>query len=117
MYYLKIISLNGCPYSEAIEQLVKNNKIDSKIININQYEKEKYKSEEIDTFPQVFLNKKYSSGNLFIGGYSKLKSYYDMIHSSNKINFDSVKTKIKKDNPNLSDKSILRIIQLISNKI
>ena len=24
MYYLKIISLQGCPYSEAVEKLVKN---------------------------------------------------------------------------------------------
>ena len=114
MYYLKIISLQGCPYSEAVEKLVKNNKIESKIIKINQYEKEKFKSSNIDTFPQVYLKKKYSSGDLLIGGYATLKSYYDLVHANNKIDLESIKNKIMKDNYNLSNKSILRLIQLIS---
>mgnify|MGYP001198726238 CR=1 FL=1 len=117
MYYLKIISLEGCPYSDAVEQLVKNNNINSKIIKINQFEKFKYKVSDIETFPQIYLEKKYSSGSVLIGGYSKLKSYFDSIHSlsPNSKKLDILKNKINKENKDLSKKSVLRLIQLLAN--
>tara|TARA_B100000161_G_C33511641_1_gene396660 strand:+ start:211 stop:552 length:342 start_codon:yes stop_codon:yes gene_type:complete len=113
MYYLKIISLNGCPYSEASEKFVNENKIKSKIFKINHQEKDKFKTEEISTFPQIFLKKEYSSGNILIGGFSTIKSYFDDIHS-NKKTLKSVVEKIKRDNSKLSEKSVLRLIQLLS---
>ena len=112
MYYLKVISLEGCPYSEAAKTLVKENKIKSSIINVSHNEKMKFKTKTIDTFPQIFLNKENSSGNVLIGGYSTIKYYYDEIQSNRK-SLDHVKKIIKKDNSNLSDKSILRLIQLL----
>ena len=112
MYYLKVISLNGCPYSQAAETFVKENKIKSNIININHDEKVKFKTDKIDTFPQIFLNKQNSSGNVLIGGYSTIKYYYDEIQSNRK-SLEAVKKIIKKDNSNLSEKSILRLIQLL----
>jgi len=116
MYYLKIISLEGCPYSQAAEDLVKSNNIKSEIIRITQNEKEKFKTKEINTFPQIYLKKKYSSGEVLIGGYSKIKEYYDdiMKQPSNK-NFDLLKDKINKENKNLSEKSTLRLIGLFLN--
>lgn len=118
MYYLKIISLENCPYSEAIENLVKNNKIKHKIISVNQSEKGKYKSDRIDTFPQVFLEKEYSSSSVLLGGYTKLKSYYDDIHNlpPNDNKLDIIKNKINNDNESLSNKSTLRLIQLLANQ-
>jgi glutaredoxin len=112
MYYLKLISLEGCPYSNAANDFVKNNKIESEITSISHSEKDKYKSDKIKTFPQIYLNKKNSSGSVLIGGYDNLISYYESIQS-NKKSFDYVIKKIKKDNKNLSEKSILRLIQLL----
>lgn len=112
MYYLKIISLEGCPFSEAVNSFVKDKKINSKITTVTQNEKNKFKTDEITTFPQIFLNKEHSSGNVLIGGYSTIKSYYDQIQSNKKSLNDVVK-KIKKENDKLSEKSILRLVQLL----
>ena len=115
MYYLKIISLEGCPYSEAAEKLVSSNKIDSEIIKVTQNEKKKFKTNEIQTFPQIYLKKKHSNGDVLIGGYSKLKEYFDKImEEPSNSKFDSLKLKILNDNKNLSEKSALRMIELLS---
>jgi len=112
MYYLKVISLEGCPYSEAANNLVKNNNIRSEIVIVKHSEKEKFKTDEINTFPQIYLKKRNSSGNQLIGGYTDIKSYYDLIHSS-KNDLEIIKNKIKEDNKYLSDRSILRLIELL----
>lgn len=115
MYYIKLISLKGCPYSEAAESLLSNNKIKSEIVSVNYHEKDKFKTNEAQTFPQLYLKKKYSSGSLFLGGYDTFKSYYDLAHSnSNKENIlDKIKQEIKNKNKNMSNKSILRLIELL----
>lgn len=112
MYYLKLISLEGCQYSNAANQFVKNNKIKSEITSISYSEKDKYKTDKIKTFPQIYLNKKNSSGSVLIGGYDNLISYYEAVQSKKK-SFEYVSKKIKKENNNLSEKSILRLIELL----
>ena len=114
MYYLQLISLKDCPYSEAANSLVNNNKINSKITIVNRNEKEKFKTKEIDTFPQVYLKKENSNGSVLLGGYSELKSYYDLVQSSKnkKDSLVNIKSVIK-DKNNMSDKSVLRLIELL----
>ena len=111
MYYFKLICLDMCPYSEAAKELVLNNKIKSKIIKINQNEKEKFKTDEIKTFPQIYLEKENSKGSLLIGGYDILKELFDTVNS--KISLDLIKDKIK-SKINISNKSSLRIIELLT---
>ena len=63
MNVIKIISLNGCPYSMAAENLIKNinennenPKININILNVSNEDKIKYVKKEIKTFPQIYFN-------------------------------------------------------------
>tara|TARA_E500000178_G_C16671533_1_gene595236 strand:- start:64 stop:411 length:348 start_codon:yes stop_codon:yes gene_type:complete len=113
MYYLKVISLDGCPYSESANTLVKNNKIKSEIIQVDDTTKFNYKTNRISTFPQIYLCKKNSSGCVLLGGYTKLKYYFDKIHGAKNIDqLKSLKEEIKETNMELSEKSVLRLMEL-----
>ena len=114
MYYLQLISLKDCPYSEAANSLVNDNKINSKITIVNRNEKDKFKTKEIDTFPQVYLKKENSNGSVLLGGYTELKSYYDLVQSgkNKKDSLNQIKSQIK-NNINISEKSILRLMELL----
>ena len=111
MYYLKLIFLNNCPYSEAAKELILNNKIKSKIIKVEQNEKEKFKTDKINTFPQIYLEKKNSKGSQLIGGYDIFKEIYDAVKSNSSLN--SIKDKIT-NKINISNKSLLRLIELLN---
>ena len=79
MYYLEIISLEGCPYSEAAEKLVENNKINNKVFKISYNNRENHKNEKISTFPQIYLKKNNSNGRILIGGYDKINEIHSLI--------------------------------------
>lgn len=114
MYYFKLISLKGCPYSKSCEDLFSNNKIEHELLQINQSEKEKFKLGMINTFPQIYLKKKYSNGSLLIGGFDEIKKIHDIVKSSKDIN--KIKKTIFDKIENISDKSSLRIIELLLKK-
>jgi glutaredoxin len=113
-YYLKIILLNDCPYSEKAKQIINENKIPVKIINVNYENKELYKNDNINTYPQIYLNKKGSKSNLLLGGFT------DLSESIN--NFKSLKSESNLDNSvnnfmnkyKWSKKATLRFIQLFN---
>lgn len=114
MYYFKIISLKSCPYSEAAESLFRENDIKHELFKVNNSEKEKFKTPDINTYPQIYLKKKHSTGSVLIGGFDNIKEYFDIIKNNNNSKIlDKLKTKIKKDNNNISEKSILRLIELL----
>lgn len=107
MYYFHIIMLKNCPYTSMTNNFFKTNNIKyiSKIINDK--EKHKYKNNNISTFPQIYLKRKYKNGSLLIGGYSDFKNLFQLI-KENDIDF-----LLKKFNKKYSKKTILRLIQLI----
>ena len=110
-YHLKIISLENCPYSQSAKELVKNYSISNEIINITRDEKDKFKTNKIQSFPQIYLKKYSRVGDLLLGGYDDLKNvmdeFYKKSYDKNKVdNF------IKKYN--WGKKSVLRLIQLIN---
>ena len=111
MYYLQLISLKDCPYSEAAQSLLKDNNINHKLVLVNRNEKDKFKTDNISTFPQIYLKKENSNGSVLIGGYDSLKEYYDS--AKNTKNLDKLKKVIKKNISGISEKSVLRLIQLI----
>ena len=115
-YYLKIISLKGCPYSQEANNLVKDNNIDSDINIIEYSQKDNFKTDDISTFPQVYLTKRNSKGSALLGGYSELKEYFDIVNNNS--NIDNIKKKITKNlgKENMSDKAILRLIELLRSK-
>jgi glutaredoxin len=82
-YYIQIILLENCPYSKAaLKLLIKYNILYKKII-VNTFEKERYKTNYINTFPQIFLKKKMYKGNILLGGYNDLKSLIINIKKKN----------------------------------
>ena len=113
-YYFQIISLNGCPYSRNAEILLKNT--DHKLTNINYSEKDKWINKNIKTFPQIYLKKESSNGNLLIGGFDDINSINNIIHKKDKNFIDKIEN-ISKLYPNIGRKTILRIIELLQNKI
>ena len=115
MYYFKLISLIDCPFSESANSLFKDNKIQHELTLVNREEKDKFKTNEISTYPQIYLKKKHSSGSVLIGGYDTIKEYFDFVRNNNNNSnaLDKLKNKISKSNKNISEKSILRLIELL----
>jgi len=112
-YYLYCIILKGCPYSQLASDLLNNNNIKQTKMNIiNRDEMDKYKTEKINTFPQIYLKKKNSKGSLLIGGYTELKSIFDKFYK-NTLNKSQIKEFYDKNK--WSKKSTLRLIELINN--
>jgi hypothetical protein len=113
LYHIKAILLMNCPYSEAASELINLYKIPNKTTWVNQNNKENFKTELINTFPQIYLNKYNTNNNLLLGGYDDLKSFIDIFKnkplSDNDINKFMMKYKWSK-------KATLRFIQLINQK-
>lgn len=110
-YYLHILSLRNCPYSEEVEDIVKNNNINSNIIKIERSNKELYKTKDISTFPQIYFKKYNSKGSVLLGGNENLKNIMSV--KGQNLN---VQEKHLKKIYNFSRKTILRLIELINKK-
>lgn len=111
MYYIKAIVLENCPYSIAASELLTKLKIPNEILNINYDNKNKYKNENIDTFPQIYLVKKNSNGHLLLGGYDDLNNFIEN-YKSQKISDKNIELFMNKYK--WSKKATLRLIQLIN---
>jgi len=112
-YFIKVILLEGCSYSNASHQLIKTHQLPTDITWVNQLNKENYKTDQINTFPQIYLKKINSKGNLLLGGYQELESFINIFYGQ-KISKSNISNWI--DKTSWSKKSTLRLIQLI-NKI
>jgi len=112
MYYLFIVVLEGCPYSNAALELLTDNKINFKSLKVTSNEKEKYKTGEISTFPQIYLKK--NSNSLLLGGYSDLKVFFETFNNQpyDIKNVNEFQRKYLKWNKH----SVLRLIELINLK-
>jgi hypothetical protein len=112
-YFIKAILLEGCSYSSAAYELIKNHHLPVDITWVEQINKENFKNENINTFPQIYLKKINSNGNLLLGGYQELNNFVETFlgkkYSDDNINNFMIQSKWSK-------KSTLRLIQLI-NKI
>lgn len=112
-YYLQSIVLQNCPYSNAAAELLnKHSNINKEIISISADDKEYYKTSHIDTFPQIYLKKKYKTGSFLIGGYSELRNLFELFHNK-KYSHENIK-KFIDTNKNWSKKALLRFIELIN---
>jgi len=116
MYSLKAIVLQDCPYCEQLINLFKTDLKYIKInyIKVNENNKQEYKNDIINTFPQIYLICKKPNGELgkeplLIGGYDDIKGIVNIILSNN---LDSIKKNIYNKYPSWSNKSRLRLIQL-----
>ena len=111
-YYLYCVILKNCPYSEAAFSLLNSyNNIKKEFTFVEQNNKEIYKTEQIKTFPQIYLKKYNSNGTQLIGGYSNIKNMFDQFYG----NYDKKILRIFLDeNKSWSKKTTLRLIELIN---
>lgn len=107
-YSLKTIILKDCPWSNALDKLLKIKKIKSNIIIVDNNTKNKYKTNIIDTFPQFYLVDKTDH---LIGGYEKTKRIIDIINKNK--SYDTIKSELKELLPHLNEKIILKLILLL----
>ena len=91
--------------------MLNNLKIKYKIVNVAWQDKEKYKTSEIQTFPQVYLKKKINNGTLLLGGYDDLKKFID-IFIDNKIN-ENTYAEFQKKYVFWNKHAIIRLIELL----
>lgn len=111
-YYLHSVILQNCPYSAAAYELLKNHpQIKTKVTFVNDNNKENYKTENINTFPQIYLKRYNKNGSLLIGGYTELKELFDLFYKT-KYSNDKILEFI--NNNKWSKKSLLRFIHLIN---
>jgi len=113
MYYLFIVVLENCPYSINAIKLLDNLKIKYKYLIVKTNEKEKYKTEEINTFPQIYL-KKNTNDSLLLGGLSDLdyfiKTFIHQTYDKKNILIFNNKYKYWHKKP------ILRLLEIINQK-
>ncbi len=107
---LKTIILEGCPWSKALDELLKIKKIKSKIIKVNDTTKHKYKTAIINTFPQLYF---IDNTEHLIGGYTETKRLLDMINEHRE-NVDIIKNKAKEILPDFDDKMILKLLIILT---
>jgi glutaredoxin len=112
---LIVYSLIGCPYSEAAEQLIQEYNIKHKLIKVSRNEKEEIKKmNNMQTFPQIFLDK------TLIGGYDNLQMIIQLYNNIKHFDGINNKDKYKKminDTSNklkLHKKILHKIIHLIN---
>jgi hypothetical protein len=113
MYYLYIITLESCPYSIAALELLDSLNIKYKHHIVTQTDKEKYKTEEINTFPQIYLVK--NNKKLLLGGYSDLKKFIDIFKNKKKYNKQNI-LNFENEYKLWNRKSILRLLEIIIQK-
>jgi glutaredoxin len=110
-YYIKAILLDNCSYSIAAKQMLDNFKIPYKYTIIYGNEKNNHVNDMIDTFPQLYLRKHNTFGNLLIGGYDDM-NHFIQTFKSQQLNDENIKKFM--DKYKWSKKATLRFIQLIN---
>jgi glutaredoxin len=114
MYYLFVVILENCPYSMYAINLLDTLKIKYKYLIVKINEKEKYKTEEINTFPQIYLKKEITNDSLLLGGFNDLEYFIKTFINQkyNKKNILIFKNKYKY----WHKKPILRLLEIINQK-
>ena len=112
---LVVYSLNNCYYSEGACKYLDDLKKIYRKISINNNDKSYYKKKNnMNSFPQIFLENKTNNIKIKIGGFDDLKNIHEII-KNNKL-YDDVYEKL--DNMlDLKRKHILKIIKFFLNNI
>lgn len=115
-YNIKIIALENCDYSNKSLKLLQDNNIKYELVEVDHMNKDKFKTNIISTFPQIYLTKQNNMGHLLLGGYNELNYAIKLFKNiENKNVFYKNKEQFMNENINWSNKATLRLIQLINN--
>jgi hypothetical protein len=112
-YYIKAILLDNCSYSSAAHDLLKIHKIPNEIVNLTSRDMNIYSNDMISTYPQLYLKKYNTNGNLLLGGYEDLKNSIDMFKGM-KLSDENINKFMNRYK--WSRKATLRFIQVINMK-
>lgn len=110
-YYIKAILLDNCSYSSAARDLLTIHNIPNEIVNIASRDMNIYSTDMISTYPQLYLKKYNTNGNLLLGGYEELKNSIDMFKGV-KLSDENIKKFMTQHK--WSRKATLRFIQLVN---
>ena len=111
-YYINAVILEGCGYSKAAKELLdKYSNINKKYVFVKYEEKDKFKTDLIQTFPQIYLKKDNHNNNLLLGGYTELNNFINTFHK--KYNEKNLSNFLNQ-NKLWSKKGTLRLIELIN---
>jgi hypothetical protein len=110
-YYLKAILLENCPYSIEADNLIKKHKLPNQSVWIKGNEKDKYVTDMIQTYPQIYLRRYNTKENLLLGGFTDMNRWIGEFKDK-KLN--DMKIKEFQSKYNWSRKAVLRFIQLIN---
>ena len=112
MYYLYIITLKECLYSAYAIELLDSLNIKYKQLKVTNLNKKKYKTKEINTFPQIYLVK--DGTKLLLGGYSDLNEFINLFIKQ-KYNNKTI-LKFQEKYKLWNKKLILRLLEIIIQK-
>lgn len=112
MYYLKVILLENCPFCKKTKDILDKYKFKKNIVNVTNNDKEKWKSDQIKTFPQIYLMRQGKKNHLLLGGFSDLNFIHNEILKLDDKNLTKIKNNITSKYNHISNKSSLRIIEL-----
>ena len=62
-YYFHVVILNNCSFSNAAKEILINSNIKTTFTNVNSDNKNYYKTDKINTFPQIYFKKEYNKGS------------------------------------------------------
>tara|TARA_Y100000813_G_C24022680_1_gene285914 strand:+ start:388 stop:720 length:333 start_codon:yes stop_codon:yes gene_type:complete len=106
---LNIYSLDGCYYSQSLEELLNSNKIKYNLNRVNLENKSKIKEKnKMSTFPQVFLNSK--NVDYKVGGFDDVNYILNEIKTKNNLDLIIKNVNFK---TNLDKKRSIRLINLL----
>jgi hypothetical protein len=112
-YSLKIILLKDCPKSIALNESMAEHKIKSVSIWVDHSNKHKYKTNEIETFPQIYMCDKNSKKNILFGGCDDFDNLFNDF-KNNKFTNDELNKKINEytTKHNMTKEHMLILIKL-----
>jgi glutaredoxin len=113
-YFLKVILLDSCSYSNAAVELLKSHNIEFDKVIVSNENKVIFKSNRINTFPQIYLCKNNNNGTQLLGGYDDLVKFVNMFKGKS---YNETLLNDFMRESSWSKKATLRLIQIINNKI
>lgn len=111
-YYIKVISLENCSYSNKANELLNKYRIKYTRVDVDTQTKDNYKTSLIATFPQIYLCKNNALGTQLLGGCDDLVWFID---NFKKPRLDSNKVTEFMNKYKWSRKGTLKLIQIINN--
>ena len=77
--HLEAVVLENCWYSKELITLLNKNNININYISVSQSDKHKYKTNDLTTFPQVYLIN--DTERILIGGYDDISKIINIINT------------------------------------